>query len=92
MFDVNFQPDAINVAYTKNFLPLHVDLAYLESPPGIQLLHCLRNDPQVDGGESILLDGWAVAQSMKKHYPLHFKTLSEIPATFDKIQTGRCVQ
>ena len=69
-----------------------MDLAYLESPPGIQLLHCLRNDPQVDGGDSILLDGWAIAESMRKRYPAYFKTLTEIPATFDKIQTGRYVQ
>ena len=31
-----------NIAFTGNRLPLHQDLVYYESPPGIQLLHCLR--------------------------------------------------
>ena len=32
----------INVAYSSAALGLHMDLAYYESPPGYQFLHCLR--------------------------------------------------
>ena len=31
-----------DIAYTPMELPLHMDLTYNESTPGLQLLHCLR--------------------------------------------------
>lgn len=54
-FDVRAKPDAENVAYTSGYLGLHQDLLYLESPPAIQLLHCLENS--CSGGESLFSDG-----------------------------------
>ena len=33
-----------DIAYTPMELPLHMDLTYNESTPGLQLLHCLRFD------------------------------------------------
>lgn len=54
-FDVRAKPDAENVAYTSGYLGLHQDLLYLESPPAIQLLHCMENS--CNGGESIFSDG-----------------------------------
>ncbi|KAF5011196.1 hypothetical protein FDECE_2682 [Fusarium decemcellulare] len=54
-FDVRAKPDAENVAYTSGYLGLHQDLLYLESPPAIQLLHCLENS--CNGGESLFSDG-----------------------------------
>ena len=43
VFDVESCPNPINVAYSDVALGLHTDLAYYESPPGLQLLHCLRH-------------------------------------------------
>ncbi|KAF4977291.1 hypothetical protein FZEAL_6179 [Fusarium zealandicum] len=54
-FDVRAKPDAENVAYTSGYLGLHQDLLYLESPPAIQLLHCMENSCR--GGESLFSDG-----------------------------------
>ncbi|KAF4340636.1 tRNA-splicing endonuclease beta chain [Fusarium beomiforme] len=54
-FDVRAKPDAENVAYTSGYLGLHQDLLYLESPPAIQLLHCMENS--CNGGESLFSDG-----------------------------------
>jgi hypothetical protein len=54
--------DPINIAYSNASLDLHMDLAYYESPPGLQLLHCLRFDDDVQGGLSQLLDGFRVAE------------------------------
>jgi gamma-butyrobetaine dioxygenase len=54
-FDVRAKPDAENVAYTSGYLGLHQDLLYLESPPAIQLLHCMENS--CSGGESLFSDG-----------------------------------
>ena len=41
-FYVEAKEDAINVAYTSDALELHMDLVYYQSPPGLQLLHCLQ--------------------------------------------------
>ncbi|RGP78032.1 hypothetical protein FLONG3_3867 [Fusarium longipes] len=54
-FDVRAKPDAENVAYTSGYLGLHQDLLYLESPPAIQILHCMENS--CNGGESLFSDG-----------------------------------
>ena len=56
------EPEAINIAYTNVGLAPHVDLMYLESPPGLQFLHCVRFDEDVKGGESTLVDVFHVAE------------------------------
>ena len=33
----------INLAYSTDELAIHMDLVYYESPPGLQLLHCIRS-------------------------------------------------
>ncbi|XP_031571476.1 uncharacterized protein LOC116305659, partial [Actinia tenebrosa] len=89
VFDVISTPKPINIAYSSSYLPLHMDLAYYQSPPGIQLLHCFRFDPQVAGGESIFLDVFAVAESFRETHPEEFNTLVRVPATFQKIHFER---
>ena len=49
------QEGAINIAYTGEPLASHMDLCYYESPPGLQLLHCLAFDGGVEGGETLTL-------------------------------------
>lgn len=45
-----------------------MDLAYYESPPGVQLLHCISFEPDVVGGESFLVDGIAAADEVCLRY------------------------
>jgi alpha-ketoglutarate-dependent taurine dioxygenase len=73
-----------NVAYTNVELKMHQDLAYYESPPGLQLLHCVEFSDQVVGGESTLMDGMAAAYHFRQACPEHFETLTKVPATFLK--------
>lgn len=80
---------AINVAYTAAALPLHMDLAYYESPPGLQLLHCRAFDACVAGGESVLLDGLEAAALFAAVQPRHSAALAAIPATFIKEHFAR---
>lgn len=54
-WDVISKPDAENVAYTSEFLPLHQDLLYHDPVPKLQLLHCLKNE--CSGGDSLFSDG-----------------------------------
>ncbi|XP_035824799.1 gamma-butyrobetaine dioxygenase [Aplysia californica] len=88
-FDVEAMPDAINVAYTNVHLDLHMDLVYFESPPGLQLLHCLKFDQQVEGGESVFLDVFSIVDEFRAEYPHLFDTLTKVPATFQKVHYDR---
>ena len=61
-FDVRAKPNAENVAYTSGYLGLHQDLLYLQSPPKIQILHCMENS--CEGGESLFADGDRVGKML----------------------------
>jgi len=50
---------------------------------------CCRNDPCVEGGETIILDGFAVVEELRRSFPNQFNTLTRTPVTFDKIQAGK---
>ena len=82
---------AINAAYTSDGLRMHQDLAYYESPPGLQLLHCVENGSGVLGGESILIDGMAAAHRFRELRPVSFETLVRCSATFVKQRDGACM-
>lgn len=73
-WDVKTVPQAKNVAYTNQFLGFHMDLMYMNEPPGYQLLHCLENS--CDGGESLFADTFRAANIMKNEFPTEYKALS----------------
>ena len=80
LFNVQSKADADSNAYTAFNLPLHTDLPTRELQPGLQFLHCLVND--ADGGESIFVDGFAIAQTLRNEDPEAFQALCEIPVEF----------
>ena len=83
-FDVVTKVHANNIAYTNTFLPPHQDLAYYQSPPGLQLLHCVSNADTVVGGESTLIDAMAAANTFREMAPELFETLTRVSATWIK--------
>lgn len=80
VFDVQSRPDADSNAYTSMTLPLHSDLTTREYVPGLQFLHCLENS--ADGGDSLLADGFQIAQTLKVRQPDCFDILTSTPITF----------
>ncbi|MGB1237716.1 MAG: TauD/TfdA family dioxygenase [Pseudomonadales bacterium] len=80
LFDVKSKPDANSAAYTTLRLPLHTDLPTRELQPGLQFLHCLIND--AEGGESILVDGFKIAEHMRQHFADDFEALCTLPMDF----------
>ncbi|MGY8871995.1 MAG: TauD/TfdA family dioxygenase [Pseudomonadales bacterium] len=80
VFNVQAKADTNSAAYTDLRLPLHTDLPTRELQPGLQFLHCLVNDAA--GGESILVDGFKIADHMRVHHPQEFLSLSTIPMSF----------
>jgi hypothetical protein len=80
-----------NVAYTSAPLCPHQDLAYYESPPGMQLLHCVAMGSGVEGGESTLIDAMAAAYRLREMRPDSFECLVKCPVTFVKQRDGACM-
>ena len=74
---INIVKKPINSAYTAHALRNHLDLPYFETPPGYQFLHCLINNAK--GGLSSTVDGFAVAEYLKKNDREAFDTLIKIP-------------
>ena len=83
--------NSINVAYTSTALPPHQDMAYYESPPGMQLSHCVVMGDGVVGGESTLIDAMAAAHRLREVRPESFECLVKCPATFVKQRDGACM-
>lgn len=88
-FDVVAEESPINIAYSSLPLGLHQDLAYYESSPGLQFLHCRAFSDDVVGGESTIMDGFALAERFRERYPADFATLARVPVTFKKVHYAR---
>lgn len=69
-----------NIAHTSLGLPPHNDFASYSSQPSVQALHMLQND--TPGGESIIVDSWAIVEQLRHEHPQHFAILCEFPVPF----------
>ena len=67
LFNVKSVRKATDLAYTSHALSAHTDNPYRKPIPGIQLLHCIKNDSL--GGHSTLTDGFSIAEHLRKRYP-----------------------
>ena len=79
-FEVINIPKPNNQAYTADALANHTDLPYYEYVPGYQFLHCLVND--AEGGSSTAVDGFAVANFLKKYHSKKFELLTNNDVVF----------
>jgi gamma-butyrobetaine dioxygenase len=80
-FDVRVVEQApTDLAYTPIGLLAHTDQPYRQPPPGIQLLHCLRNE--APGGDSTLSDGLAAAIALEAADPDAFRAAVETEMEF----------
>lgn len=78
--NVRHDPHGYNVAHTALELKPHSDLPSYHWPPSIQLLHFLVNESS--GGDSTLVDGWAVLADLRREDPDAFDILCRVPVTF----------
>ncbi|KAI5370263.1 Putative TauD/TfdA-like domain, gamma-butyrobetaine hydroxylase-like, GBBH-like domain superfamily [Septoria linicola] len=79
-WDVRSVPDAKNVAYTSQNLGFHMDLMYMEQPPHLQLLHCIRSSSA--GGASLFCDSFKTVQEIADSDEGTFAALANFPAQF----------
>ena len=72
-----------DLAYTSYPLASHTDNPYRKPIPGIQILHCIKNDSK--GGHSTLTDGFAVAEYLRKKHKNFFKLLTTVKIRFSYV-------
>jgi len=80
-FDVKAEVNPNNLAYTNLGLQAHTDNPYRDPVPTLQILACLENT--VEGGESTVVDAFAVAAALKAENPEGFALLSGYPARYE---------
>ena len=63
-----------DTAYTNLAIGAHTDSTYFTDPVGLQLFHLLKHDGE--GGNTLLVDGFQLADTMRRKHPKHFEVLS----------------
>ncbi len=63
-------------AYSDSYLEPHTDGSYSHDGPGLQLFACVERTGQ--GGESVLVDGFAAAEDLRAIDPAAFQVLTEV--------------
>jgi trimethyllysine dioxygenase len=76
MWDFTADLAKADTAYTTLELRPHTDGTYSHDAPGVQLLHCLAFEGT--GGESTMVDAFAVAARLAREAPQHTATLSNV--------------
>ena len=80
VWEVESRPDANSNAFTSVALAAHNDLCTREYVPGLQFLFCLHNS--CAGGDSIFVDGYAVAEQLRAESPDDFTLLAKVAVPF----------
>jgi [2-(trimethylamino)ethyl]phosphonate dioxygenase len=86
LFDVVSVEEPHNLAFTAMALGNHTDNPYRDPVPQLQLLHCL--DAAEEGGESVVVDGFAVADRLRREAPDAFAILAHTPVQFRYVERG----
>ncbi len=76
-----------DTAYTTQYLEPHTDATYSHDAPGLQCFMCQEFDGS--GGESILVDGFALAEQMREEEPELFRVLCEVKVPGRYIEEGQ---
>ena len=79
LFEFEANEDMADSAYTPKELRPHTDGTYSHDAPGVQLLLCVDYD--AEGGESIMVDGAAIAADLEARQPTIYQDLTRIGVT-----------
>ena len=80
-FEVRTEVNPTNLAFTGLGLQAHTDNPYRDPQPTLQILYCLENT--AEGGESLVVDGFASAMRLLDEDPVGFDLLSRHCARFE---------
>ena len=82
-FEVYTRPDYIDLSSKSVPLGPHTDNPYRDPMPGIQLLHCIKNE--TSGGLSTLVDSLSVLAQLKSEDPEGYQLLNTVPIRYRHI-------
>lgn len=80
-FEVRTEVNPTNLAYTGLRLQAHTDNPYREPVPTLQVLYCIESSAV--GGDSQVIDGFRVAERLRREEPRAFTLLSSYCARFE---------
>lgn len=80
-FEVRTEVNPVNLAYTGLGLQAHTDNPYRDPVPTLQILYCLENS--AEGGDSIVVDGFRVAERLRDEMPDGFALMTRYCARFE---------
>jgi len=90
IFDLSPSSSVKTMGNTHKAVPPHTDEAFRYSPPGINLLGCVR--PACDGGDTVLIDGFQVAAQLRHEDEAAFELLCRYGQSFNRIHPGELDQ
>lgn len=80
-FEVRTEVNPVNLAYTGLGLQAHTDNPYRDPVPTLQILYCLENS--AEGGDSMVVDGFKIAEILRGEMPEGFEVLANYCARFE---------
>lgn len=75
-----------DTAYGESFLEPHTDGTYSHDAPGLQMFCCIERSGT--GGESTVVDGFAIAADLRRHHPDDFELLTRVSVPAHYIEAG----
>jgi trimethyllysine dioxygenase len=77
-----------DTAYTSLAIGPHTDGTYAFDAPGYQMLHVLAFEGE--GGENVFVDGFRIAEIMRRETPDHYRVLTEVevPGQYIDLERG----
>lgn len=86
VFDLTPKSKIRTAGNSTRMVPPHTDEAFRLTPPGINVLSCVR--PADDGGDTILVDGFHIANILRDENPVGFGLLAKYASTYVRQHEG----
>ena len=83
VFELKPQKNAHTLGNSTQVVPPHTDESYLHTPTGILVLYCIH--PASDGGESVMVDGFSIAEQLRARDADAFNLLCRVPQAYHRI-------
>jgi gamma-butyrobetaine dioxygenase len=83
IYELISRPTPVILGDTGKGLDPHTDEPYRHLPPGITFFHCLAASD--DGGASLLVDSFRIAEALRASEPEAFELLSHVPQPFHRV-------
>lgn len=85
LFDIVTEPDVWTLSQSDLALDPHTDDPYRYAPSGTSILHCV--EASMNGGDSVLVDGFGIAADLFEEDPDVFDLLTETSVPFIRHRT-----